>query len=55
MKHKPVKISKLYKIEGEKLSRQEFCPRCGEGVFLARHKDRLTCGKCNYTKFIKKD
>ena len=55
MKHKPVKISKLYRIEGGKLVRQEFCPRCGEGVFLAKHENRLTCGKCHYTKFIKKD
>ena len=28
-----------------------FCPKCGQGVFLARHKDRQTCGSCGYTVF----
>ncbi|HLD62788.1 MAG TPA: hypothetical protein VI875_02890 [Candidatus Norongarragalinales archaeon] len=25
-----------------------FCPKCGSGVKLAEHKDRLSCGKCGY-------
>ena len=40
-----------YSIEGDKLVRKNiFCPKpeCGPGVFLARHKDRMTCGKCGY-------
>ncbi|RAH15344.1 MAG: 30S ribosomal protein S27ae [Methanobacteriota archaeon] len=40
-----------YSIEGDKLVRKNlFCPMpgCGPGVFLARHKDRMTCGKCGY-------
>jgi len=24
------------------------CPRCGSGVRLGEHKDRLSCGKCGY-------
>ena len=24
------------------------CPKCGSGVRLAEHKDRLSCGKCGY-------
>lgn len=24
------------------------CPKCGSGVKLADHKDRLSCGKCRY-------
>lgn len=24
------------------------CPKCGPGIFLAAHKDRLSCGKCGY-------
>lgn len=36
---------------GDKLSKQEFCMRCGEGVFMAKHKDRKSCGKCGYTVF----
>ncbi len=47
MKHKPTKISDLLK-KGAK-----NCPRCGTGVRLAAHKDRLYCGKCKYTEFLK--
>ncbi|MDD1745947.1 MAG: 30S ribosomal protein S27ae, partial [Candidatus Methanoperedens sp.] len=28
-------------------------PRCGPGVFLGEHKNRLSCGKCGYTEFKK--
>ena len=28
-----------------------FCPKCGPGIFLGKHKDRQTCGKCGYTVF----
>ena len=31
-----------------------FCPKCGPGTFLAKHKDRQTCGKCGYTVFLNK-
>ncbi|HSV42394.1 MAG TPA: 30S ribosomal protein S27ae [Methanomassiliicoccales archaeon] len=30
------------------------CPKCGPGVFLANHPDRLACGRCGYTEFSKK-
>lgn len=44
-----------YKIEGDKIIRNaKSCPRCGAGIFLANHKDRLACGKCKYTEFLKK-
>ncbi len=35
---------------------QQFCPRCGPGIFLAKSKagDRAYCGKCHYTEFFKK-
>jgi ubiquitin-small subunit ribosomal protein S27Ae len=40
---------KLYKINGEKLERgSRFCPKCGPGIFMANHKDRYSCGSCNY-------
>ena len=39
----------LYVVEGDKLVRKnEFCPRCGRGVFLATHHDRRSCGRCGY-------
>ncbi|MBD3310368.1 30S ribosomal protein S27ae [Candidatus Woesearchaeota archaeon] len=41
-----------YEKAGEELKRKtKFCPKCGPGVFLAAHKDRLTCGACGYTEF----
>ncbi|HLC37997.1 MAG TPA: hypothetical protein VJI71_00935 [Candidatus Norongarragalinales archaeon] len=26
----------------------KYCPKCGPGVRLADHKDRVSCGKCGY-------
>jgi small subunit ribosomal protein S27Ae len=47
-------ISKFYKITNDKVERiKRECPRCGKGVFMAVHKDRLTCRKCSYTEFQK--
>ena len=46
------KVYTKYKVEGDKLVRtNEFSPKGGPGVFMANHKDRLTCGKTGYTKF----
>lgn len=54
MKHRPSKKSEFYKVEGEKVSRgRKFCPKCGPGIFLAQHGNRLSCGKCRYTEFVK--
>lgn len=45
---------KYYDFSGAKVKRTRMkCPRCGEGVFLADHKNRLSCGKCGYTEFKK--
>lgn len=39
-------------MEGDKITRlRRNCPKCGDGVFLAEHKDRLSCGACGYTEF----
>ncbi|MBP2146869.1 small subunit ribosomal protein S27Ae [Methanofollis sp. W23] len=49
-----VKRSAYFKVEGDKAAPQrKYCPRCGPGVFMAQHKDRLACGKCGYTEFTK--
>lgn len=55
-KKKPAKrLGNLYVIAGDKASRKnKFCPKCGPGMFLAAHKDRLVCGKCFYVEFGKK-
>ena len=47
-----MKGREIFKIEDNKITRlRRHCPKCGEGVFLAEHKDRLSCGKCGYTEF----
>lgn len=48
------KKGSMYKIIGGKIERKRFCPKCGEGIFLADHKDRLYCGQCHYVEFKKK-
>lgn len=52
-KNKPTSEKwKKYQIEEEKVVRARNCPRCGPGIFLAVHKDRVFCGKCAYTEFL---
>ena len=48
-----VRKSDLYKVDGDKIERNQICPRCGEGVFMADHGDRVACGKCGYTEMKK--
>jgi small subunit ribosomal protein S27Ae len=43
-----------YTITGSSLKKTKNCPRCGPGIFLADHKERLYCGKCHYTEFVEK-
>lgn len=53
-KNKPTsKKWEHYTIEGDKAKKSRSCPRCGLGVFLAKHNERLYCGKCHYTEFVK--
>jgi ubiquitin-small subunit ribosomal protein S27Ae len=44
-KAKGYQISKIY--SGGK-AKNKSCPKCGSGTFMAEHKERRTCGKCNY-------
>ncbi len=54
-RNKPTsKKYKKYKIDGEKIIREKYCPRCGPGIFLMKTPNRLYCGRCRYTEFIKK-
>ena len=49
---KPSKRWEHYKISEGKIERKnKFCPKCGEGIFMAKHKDRIVCGTCNYVEF----
>ena len=47
-----MKKIEFFKVEGDRINRfRRHCPKCGAGVFLAEHKNRLSCGKCGYTEF----
>ena len=55
-KNKPTsKKYTKYKIDGDKITRERFCPRCGPGVFLMNSQGRLYCGKCHYAEFNSKE
>ena len=44
----------LYEVKGNTIVRKKkACPKCGPGVFLADHKNRVSCGNCGYTEFKK--
>ena len=48
-------LYKLYNITDNKIVRKNrTCPKCGTGTFMAAHKDRLVCGQCRYTEYLKK-
>ena len=36
------------KRETKAYKKRKSCPKCGAGVFLAEHKNRLSCGRCGY-------
>jgi small subunit ribosomal protein S27Ae len=55
-KPKQIRVAKkdYFKVEGGKLVRsRKHCPKCGPGVFMAEHANRVSCGKCGYTEFKK--
>ena len=42
----------MYETKGNELTRaRRTCPKCGDGVFMAEHQNRASCGKCGYTEF----
>jgi len=52
-KHKNVKLAvlKFYNIDASNhvTNARKVCPTCGVGIFMAKHFDRLYCGKCGTT------
>jgi ubiquitin-small subunit ribosomal protein S27Ae len=45
------KMHELYNVSGESIERKNrTCPKCGPGMFLGNHKDRLVCGNCKYVE-----
>lgn len=49
-KHTKVQVWKLYD-KGKR--KNEPCPRCGPGTFLAAYKNRKYCGKCGFAEIQK--
>ncbi|HLD72297.1 MAG TPA: 30S ribosomal protein S27ae [Candidatus Nanoarchaeia archaeon] len=49
------KLGALYELAGESFKRKNrFCPKCGPGMYLGKHKDRDVCGKCGYVEMNRK-
>jgi ubiquitin-small subunit ribosomal protein S27Ae len=49
------KLSALYDISDETITRKnKTCPKCGPGIFLANHSNRVVCGKCGYVEINSK-
>ncbi|MAG16244.1 30S ribosomal protein S27ae [Candidatus Woesearchaeota archaeon] len=51
---KPNQVWKLYEAKDKLTRKNVFCPKCGAGYFMAKHKERTSCGKCGYTEMSKK-
>lgn len=55
-KKKVTRRGDLYEVSEDGIKRKNrFCPKCGDGVFLAKHADRWSCGKCGYSESMKKE
>lgn len=50
-KKKPYQLHKLFD-NGK--AKNKNCPKCGPGVFMGVHKDRVSCGACHYSEFTSK-
>jgi len=53
--NKKISKSERYDVSTGVLKRKnKSCPKCGPGVFMGEHKDRVSCGKCGYLEMRKK-
>ncbi len=49
------KSSAMYEISGESItSKNRTCPKCGPGMFMGKHQDRVVCGSCGYVEYNQK-
>lgn len=54
--HDKLRVLKMYKVDGQKVERlRKQCPKCGPGIFMAMHFDRVYCGKCTLTYLYETD
>lgn len=49
-KEKKSKTMQVWKIYDKAKPKNKSCPKCGPGVFLAEHQNRISCGKCGYAE-----
>lgn len=55
MADKKMVAANAYKIvDGKAVKQHKECPKC-PGKNLAKHKDRLTCGSCDYMEIVKSE
>jgi len=47
---KPNQVWTLYEAKEPLGRKNSFCPKCGPGIFMAAHKNRVACGKCGYAE-----
>lgn len=47
------KSMQVWKLYNDGKTKNKSCPKCGPGVFLAEHANRVSCGKCGYTEMKK--
>ena len=51
-KGKSYNVRNVFEKQGAKsVAKNKTCPKCGPGMFMASHKDRVYCGNCHYTEF----
>lgn len=54
-KVRKTKTSKKWTLYEAGKRKNKFCIKCGPGIFMANHKNRISCGKCGYTEYIKQE
>jgi|TARA_B100002003_G_scaffold170675_1_gene158613 small subunit ribosomal protein S27Ae len=51
VKKKTSKRYENYEVSGSTVKRKnKSCPKCGPGILLANHSNRVYCGKCGYVE-----
>jgi len=54
-KGKKYSVRNVFAKEGNKLTaKNKTCPKCGPGMYMAGHKDRVYCGNCHYMEITAK-
>ncbi|MBI3050980.1 30S ribosomal protein S27ae [Candidatus Woesearchaeota archaeon] len=45
-----MQVWKLYDSKAGLKRKNKTCPKCGQGVFLGEHNNRVSCGRCGYAE-----